>query len=98
MQAARIGDLSTGHSCYPPRPAGFGSLDTFINLRSAHRKGDGWKDHCCGEECHGGETVQGSSTVFVNGKPLARVADQIRCDDQSRENIMTGSANVFAGG
>lgn len=91
--AARQGDLSTGHGCYPPRPAANGSSNVFINGRPAHRKGDMFEKHCCGKDCHIGATMTGSATVFINGIPAARVGERISCGDI----IMTGSTNVGIG-
>ena len=64
----------------------------FVNGSGSHRLGDSWQIHCC-ESCHGGTTISGSSTVFVNGIPKARVGDQIDCGSV----CLTGSNNVFIG-
>lgn len=102
-QVARVKDLCTGHDAYPPRPAKTGSPNVFVNGRAIHRKLDLWEEHCMGEECHIGETIDGCETVFANGKPVARIKDRIHCfdDDPDEEYseilsvIMTGSHNVF---
>lgn len=90
----RKGDICTGHGCFPARPNNEGSPDVFINGIAAHRVGDGWETHCCGSSCHGSTMASGSSTVFVNGKPLARIGDQVACGSSSAQ----GSPDVFAGG
>lgn len=48
----------------------------------------------CGSSCHGSTMASGSSTVFVNGKPLSRIGDQVACGSSSAQ----GSPDVFAGG
>jgi uncharacterized Zn-binding protein involved in type VI secretion len=93
MPAARMFDICSGHSCYPPRPNRDGSHNVLINGRSAHRVGDPWFSHHCHHHTHDGITVTGSGTVFVNGQPLARVGDQVSCGSV----IMTGSENCICG-
>ena len=46
------------------------------------------------ENCHAGLVAQGSSGVFINGRPAARVGDKTTCGAV----IVGGSANVFIGG
>jgi uncharacterized Zn-binding protein involved in type VI secretion len=64
----------------------------FINNLGAHRVGDHWIVHCSGK-CHDSHQAKGAPTVFVNGKSLARVGDQIACGSFNAE----GSPNVIAG-
>jgi len=90
----RLGDMSCGHGCWPPRPNVEASDNVFVNGRGVHRIGDGWDIHCCLDDCHGGVASSGSSSVFVNGRPICRVGDAISCGDTMCE----GSPNVFAGG
>lgn len=92
--AVRLGDICTGHGCFPPRPNIQASGDVFINGRGAHRQGDEWDSHCCGPPCHGGSLAAGSSSVFVNGRPLGRIGDPVDCGSR----VATGSSDVFAGG
>ena len=42
----RLGDISAGHSCYPPRPCVEASGNVFVNGRGVHRVGDAWAVHC----------------------------------------------------
>lgn len=91
---ARNTDICTGHGCYPPRANLGGSSNVFINGLGAHRKGDKWATHCCGDSCHQSTTAEGSSGVFVNGLPVARVGDPIHCGSA----VGRGSTNVFSGG
>ncbi len=89
----RLGDKGTGHGCYPSRPNDKGSPNVNVNGIPAHRLGDHWETHCCGTSCHDSIQSTGSKTVFVNGKPLARVGDKIACGSKNQN----GSPNVNAG-
>jgi uncharacterized Zn-binding protein involved in type VI secretion len=90
----RKGDLCSGHSCYPPRPSIKGSDTVFINDKATHRQGDKWAIHACPNTSpHDGTLIQGSRSVFVDGKAIARVKDPISCGSKAAE----GSQNVFAG-
>jgi len=89
----RLGDMCSGHGCFPSRANVSASEDVFVNGIGAHRVGDSWAVHCCGVPCHDSSQASGSSTVFVNGKALARIGDSIACGSTNA----TGSDNVFAG-
>lgn len=89
----RIGDECTGHGCFPPRVNDQGSSDVFINGIGAHRQGDHWVTHCCGDSCHDSAAAVGSSTVYINGIPAVRVGDLIGCGSA----VAQGSSNVFFG-
>ena len=91
--ATRLGDVCTGHGCFPPRPNDEASDNVFINGIGAHRLGDHWVTHCCTIICHDGVAAEGSSTVFINGKAAVRIGDMISCGSASAE----GSPNVFFG-
>jgi len=90
----RLGDGCTGHGCFPGRANTAASGNVFINGIGAHRQGDSWATHCCGPVCHGSSLATGSSSVYVNGKQLARIGDPVACGSASA----AGSGNVFAGG
>lgn len=93
--AARLGDLDSGHWCFPPRSGVSASGNVFINGRPAHRMGDAWNLHCCPKHgCHPGVVSGGSSSVFINGLPAARIGDSTGCGGI----IAMGSSNVFIGG
>ena len=96
--AARLGDMCTGHGCWPPRPNVQGSPNVFINGKPAHRVGDAWAEHCCVVEdellCHSSVLRSGSSSVFINGKSAGRVGDAVYCGS----SVASGSADVFIGG
>lgn len=91
----RLGDNSTGHACYPPRPSTSASSNVYVNGIAVHRESDSWASHCCpGPVCHGGNLASGSGTVYVNGLQCGRIGDPIDCGD----TVAVGSGNVFAGG
>lgn len=93
--AARLGDLCTGHECYPPRDGVSASPNVFTNGRNSHRLNDPWKTHCCGDDgCHASTVASGSRTVFINGKRATRIGDRIACGSL----VAQGSRNVFIGG
>ena len=92
--AHRNTDICTGHGCYPPRQNLDGSKNVFVNSLGWHLKGGSWASHCCGDECHATKTAEGSSTVFVNSIPVARIGDPLHCGSACGK----GSPNVFAGG
>lgn len=88
----RLGDLCTGHGCFPSRPSSGASPDVFVNGIAVHRQSDSWASHCC-ETCHGSALAAGSATVHANGLQLGRIGDPVACGS----SVATGSANVFAG-
>lgn len=90
---ARKGDTCTGHDCFPPRANDQGSGNVFCNGIPVHRQGDHWVTHTCGHISHDSLLAGGSSTVFVNGKALARIGDPVACGSA----VAAGSGNVFAG-
>jgi len=92
----RVGDLCTGHGCYPPRPCITGSPNVYSNGKAIHRQGDAWDIHCdckC-EHAHGAVTARGSSSVFINGIPAARVGDPLTCGSACAQ----GSPECGSGG
>jgi len=42
----RLGDICTGHGCWPPRQNIEASPNVFVNGRGVHRLGDAWAVHC----------------------------------------------------
>lgn len=91
----KLGQLCTGHGCYPPRVNSSASGNVFTNGIPTHRQGDSWVPHGCGDcSPHSSTTASGSSTVYVNGKQIARIGDPVSCGSK----IAQGSGNVFAGG
>jgi len=87
----RLGDLCTGHGCWPPRPNVQASPNVFANFIPVHRQGDKWARHCC-KKCHSGVLAAGSPNVWVNNKQIGRIADPVSCGSF----VASGSNNVFA--
>jgi uncharacterized Zn-binding protein involved in type VI secretion len=73
-----------------------GSADVFINNLPAARQDDlGFHAVCCGPNIF--NIKAGSSTVNVNGKPLARMGDQCKhCGGNG--TLQGGSPDVIVGG
>lgn len=96
---ARVGDICTGHECFPPRACAAGSPNVYVNSRAAHRVGDAWNIHTCTDPgtphgSHDSVLGSGSGSVYVNGKALGRIGDSVACGS----SVATGSGDVFAGG
>lgn len=89
--------FNTGHGCDTSSTITGPSTDVFANGRGVERKGDPSVIHSilAGKACvpHSINILSGSSTVFVNGKPIARIGDSI-----DNGAISSGSPDVFAGG
>ncbi len=92
-KVVRLGDICSGHGCWPPRKNDQGSPNVFANNIKVHRKTDHWPVHCCNNDCHDGNISNGSGSVFVNGLGVARVGDPVSCGSTAAQ----GSQNVFAG-
>jgi uncharacterized Zn-binding protein involved in type VI secretion len=88
--------FSTGHGCTVTSTITGPSTDVFANGRGVERKGDPSVQHTIksGRRCvpHTVNIASGSGTVYVNGKPIARIGDSIDAG-----SITSGSADVFAG-
>ena len=96
-------DCNTGHGCDSTVKINGGSGDVIIGgLKLVARKDDPLQDHSINNqspppECipHLGQKVnEGSATVFVNDRPIARVGDSV---DVAGE-ITEGESSVVAGG
>ena len=67
----------------------------FINERGAGRLNDTYASHSCKiHSSHVGHVSNGSTTVFINGRPAARIGDSISCGG----SVAEGSPDVFIGG
>lgn len=91
----RLGDIGTGHGCWPPRPNVEASPDVFAEGAGVHRAGDAWAPHTCPAipETHASILAAGSASVFVNGRAVGRIGDPVACGSR----VATGTAAVFAG-
>lgn len=91
----RLGDLCTGHTCWPSRPSITASPDVVVNNIPVHRLGDNWALHACPPSPpHGGVLAGGSSIVYANNLPVGRIGDPVSCGS----SVATGSPDVFDGG
>ena len=97
----RTGDATTtGHLCDTTTTVIGPSTDVFCNSLGVERKTDPAAAHTIPNGAdppvcvaHSATITEGSSTVFVNSKAIARITDA--CDSGA---ITGGSTNVFAGG
>ena len=96
-------DCNTGHGCDSTVKINGGSGDVIIGgLKSVARKDDPLEDHTYPNpgpppDCipHLGQKVnEGSATVFVNDRPIARVGDSVDVGGE----ITEGESSVVAGG
>lgn len=92
---ALLGCIHTGHGCWSPTNNIVASTNVIINGKGAVRVGDMYVPHTCKDDTHVPVQSSGSSTVMVNGKPLARFGDSTACGAK----VMSGiSSNVIVGG
>lgn len=95
----RLGDICTGHDCFPPRPNVEGTSTVFCNNLPLHCVGQRWATHCCTHSgknhhgCHDGTTISGTSNVYAEGMLLAREGDPISCGSK----VGKGSSDVLCG-
>lgn len=98
--ASRLGDKTTGHGPFPPRPAKEASTDVKANGIGIVRVGDEYVPHGKpgGKHAAGVDYKQvataGSGTVKANGKPIVRIGDAV---DKDGDASAAGSSNVFVG-
>ena len=91
----RLGDMSTGHGCFPPTPVnGSVASKTTIEGDPAAMQGSTHPDHACGNSVHAGRSISGgSSKTTIEGKPAARIGDSIGCGD----SMAQGASKTFFG-
>ena len=93
--AARVGDMHSGHGCFPPTNAVVGSPNVKVNGRQAMMVGAMYQTHCCPKKgCHPPIQSSGSGTVRINGRPASRLGDMTGCGAAT----ISGSSNVLIGG
>jgi len=94
---SRIGDMSTGHGCFPPTPLVMTPVSkSFFNgiLASVVDSNCQHATHCCGPVCHTSSQRapnSGASKTYIEGILAARIGDTITCGDA----IAEGSPNTF---
>jgi len=80
-----------------------GSSDVFAESTGVVRKDDAMKSHANGDPCvasasnHAPTVSTYSSTVFANGKNIARIGDKYNSESLQDHEITTGATTVFAG-
>ena len=78
--AAKLGDIGTGHDGYPPTPITAASPTVTIDGKAAARVGDPLEPHDKpNSPKHGRAIAAGSGTVFFDGKPASRTGDAVDC-------------------
>lgn len=77
--AVRIGDMDSGHGCFPPRPVITGYSKVLIEGIPASGIGDVLPPHCCGPVCHPGNLASGSTKVKIGGRALSKIGDVVSC-------------------
>ena len=90
---SRIGDIHSGHQCFPPTPGIKGSNNVLVNGRQCLTVGSSFAPHRCPKP-HPVRAATGYSKVLVNGKPICRVSSKTACG----ATVVMGSANVVVGG
>ena len=81
-----------------------GSDTVFAEGTGVVRKDDAMKSHPNGAPCvasatnHAPKVSSYSSTVFANGKNIARIGDKYNSESSQDHEINSGATTVFAGG
>ena len=94
-------DANRHDHCYPNHKTIEASPDVLAEGFRMVRVGDAVAQH--GGSCskhrppHGARVQAGSASVFVNGKPLAREGDTVKCDTGQTAPLLRGRATVVAG-
>lgn len=91
--AAKVGDIGTDHDGFPPTKIISGSADVFIDGLPAARLGDPLEPHDKpNNPPHPRFIAAGSSTVLVNGQPLAFTGKGVSCG-----GVIIGGGTVTVG-
>jgi hypothetical protein len=91
------GKMSTGHGCFSPTAMVQTPVSkTYFNgiLAGVVDQGCQFAPHTCGLTTHSQAeryVSSGASKTYIEGKPAARIGDEIACGDA----IAEGSANSF---
>lgn len=93
----RLGDMSTGHACYAPTQlVQTAATKSYINgvLVGLTDPNSQFASHVCGKTTHPQNQryiTGGASKSFIEGKPIARIGDDISCGDACGQ----GSSDSF---
>lgn len=94
-------DADRHEHCYPKHKTIEASADVLAEGFKVVRVGDAVAPH--GGSCskhpspHGAKVLEGSASVFVNGRPMAREGDTVKCDTGQTAPLLRGRATVVAG-
>lgn len=94
---SRLGDMSTGHGCFPPTNLITTPVaKTYFNgiLAGVVDSKCKFAAHTCGDVTHNSDArfpSSGASKTYIEGKKAARIGDNIDCGDA----ISEGSSNSF---
>ena len=92
-KAATIGDIGTDHDGYAPSKIITGSPDVLIDGKPVARVSDQLEPHTKpGSSPHPRTIASGSSTVFINGLPMAITGGSVGCG-----GVIIGSSTVVVG-
>lgn len=92
-KAATIGDVGTDHDGYAPSKIISGSPDVLIDGKPVARVSDQLEPHTKpGSSPHPRSIASGSSTVFINGLPMAITGGSVGCG-----GVIIGSSSVIVG-
>ena len=79
--AARLGDSTTGHGCFPPVPCNSASANVRVNKKGAERQGDTHPAHSCPKVPPHVPVAKGGGTVRINKRKAHRKGDGHGCGD-----------------
>ena len=78
----RIGDVTTGHGCFPPTTIiSSASPSEFVDGLAIARVGDRILPHTCGKNTHDGVVAAGSTSYQSDGVAVAFIGAPISCGD-----------------
>ena len=91
----RLGDMSTGHGCFPPTAVnGAVASKTTVEGSAAAMKDSTHPPHSCDSTVNSGRKISsGSGKTTIEGKPAARIGDPISCGDAMGQ----GASKTFFG-
>ena len=96
-----VDSVTTNHDCTGSTTTSGMSEDVIINGTGVHRDGDATVPHGYppNPPCapHAPVIAEGSTSVFANGKGVARVGDDYTASDKVSTASGNGSPDVFAG-